>query len=577
MLSKRVILSFLPLILIVLLAVFARFIFLDKVPNAVGGDEIVYLLNAKASFISGHDIFGKWSPVQGLLFSYPEGETQAELPYILNSFVIGPLRANLFNAHLANAIMGILIIIVLYALINELFGRKQALFVAFLASINPWLVYIGRTAYEAIPATLFYLLAFYALLKLKGWKILLAFPVLILGFYSYIATKLILLPFLFVVLIYCYFYVYKKKYLKQYVVLFLLCAAFVFLYFVSLKLNPETSRLGEIFTPFNSAISSQVDAIRKTSIQTPFTNLFENKYTYYANYMIIKTFKIFSADYLFVRGDEFFSLWRHGLFYYIDALFIGLGALFMFIKKRNVFVLFSALILVGIAPHLLHSGTTGDFSIHSAMMYPFLIMFAGLGIYESINWFKKKYIKKILLVIVVATYIFSFANFLNIYLYWFPLRGYFDFPIRVVSSYALRASDNQRVTIYSTASFDYYKKYLFYINGYNKKTAKLIADNLNHKKYVLGNVSFVSCNSLNDLSNKNNLEITDTKCKDLEIDENRLSITRLNDGGESFKIYNDKLCSKYGLKPYPSGIKLSDFSIENLSNEDFCKTFITSY
>ena len=346
--------NYLPLILIILLASFLRLYLLDKVPNAIGGDEIVYVLNSKALFLTGHDIFGSWNPIQGLMFTYPKSEAQAELPYLLDFFIVGALPFSLFAAHLTNAILGILLIIVIYLVVKELLGKEAGIIAGFIAGINPWLIYISRTAYEATPAMLFYLTAFYFLLKAKSWKILFAFPFLVLAFYSYIATKLILLPFALIIIIYCYF-ANHKKYLKQYLILFCLCILFVLFYIVSLKLNPTTARLGELITPNSSGIADTVNYIRSTSIENPLTNFFTNKYSVFLNIIIVKTLKTFASDYLFISADQFFSIYRHGLFYYIDSLFMLLGALFLFSKKRIIFLLISLLALVGVIPQVLHT------------------------------------------------------------------------------------------------------------------------------------------------------------------------------------------------------------------------------
>ena len=127
MLSKKALVSFFPLILVFLFAFLFRFIWLDKIPNAIGGDEIVYTLNAKASFLTGHDIFGTWFPVNGLLFRYPKGEAQAELPYILNSFFVGPTDFSLFNSRAPNLIMGVLLVL-LYFLLQDSFWVKMQQF-----------------------------------------------------------------------------------------------------------------------------------------------------------------------------------------------------------------------------------------------------------------------------------------------------------------------------------------------------------------------------------------------------------------------------------------------------------------
>src|SRR3990167_4018136 len=113
-----------PVILVILLEISLRFIWLDKIPNAIGGDEIVYILNSKSLFLTGSDIFGTWSPLQGLLFQYPHGETQAELPYLLNSIAMGILPSNLFAAHVTNAFLGILLVVFVFLVVRELLGSK---------------------------------------------------------------------------------------------------------------------------------------------------------------------------------------------------------------------------------------------------------------------------------------------------------------------------------------------------------------------------------------------------------------------------------------------------------------------
>lgn len=572
----KVLRNYWPILLIILLSICIRFIWIDKIPNAIGGDEVVYILNSKALFLTGSDIFGTWSPLQGLLFQYPQGETQAELPYILNSFAVGLLPSNLFAAHVTNAVTGVLLVFFVFLVTRELLGSKAAFFAGLAASINPWLVYIGRTAYEGVPAMLFYFVSFYILLKAKGWKILLAFPFLVLAFYSYIATKLILLPFVFVVILYCYFYVNKRKFAKQYILLFALCIGLIAFFVVALKLNPQTARLGELLTPNNPEIAREVNAIRKESIQNPLTNLFVNKYSVFANILATKTLKTFSFDFLFVNGDEFFSIWRHGLFYYIDSLFLILGLLFMFVRKRKALALLLTLVLIGVIPQVLHTAKIDNFSIHATMAFVFLPILIGFGVWETINYFKKKNYKLILTIVVLIIYILSAANFLNIYFFWHPLRGYFDFPIRVVSSYAVRASDSQKITIYSSTSFDLYKKYLFYSNKYDKSSAQTVRNNLKAEKYVLGNVAFKGCNLPIDLENKDNLLIIDAKCGSQFKELPHLSVSSLKDGGETFRIYNDRICKGVALGRYISNFKIDNFNIEGLSNRDFCPNFISS-
>jgi hypothetical protein len=196
---------------------------------------------------------------------------------------------------------------------------------------------------------------------------------------------------------------------------------------------------------------------------------------------------------------------------------------------------------------------------------------------KAVEYFKNKNLRIAIGVVVCVLYLVSALNFFNIYAYWSSLQGYFDFKIRTLSSYAYRAEQkNQNVIVYSNASFDFFKKYLFYTNGYRKDTAKIIAENLNNDKFSLGNVTFVSCNKPVKYEKTNNLVIFDNQCGGGLVSGAHISIALLKDGGEVFQIYNDKVCRGAGLSRYASGIKIKDFAMESLSNKDFCEKFITS-
>ncbi len=68
----------------------------------------------------------------------------------------------------------------------------------------------------------------------------------------------------------------------------------------------------------------------------------------------------------------------------------------------------------------------------------------------------------------------------------------------------------------------------------------------------------------------------DTKCKTILSIKNYLSIPLLYDGGEIYRIYNDKICNQYSLARYPSNFSINDFAIEKITTEEFCKKFITN-
>ena len=69
------------LLFVIILASILRLLWLDRVPSAIGGDELIYVLNAKSMLLSGSDLTGTWNPLSIFFFNYPPNQMQAELPY----------------------------------------------------------------------------------------------------------------------------------------------------------------------------------------------------------------------------------------------------------------------------------------------------------------------------------------------------------------------------------------------------------------------------------------------------------------------------------------------------------------
>lgn len=324
------------LIVIILVAVFLRLWYLDIIPTGISDDELIYVLNAKAVFLTGKDLTGTWSPFS--LTPIPSEFPVAEIPYLIIAPIIGLLPFSLFMARFPYAVISTLLVALLYLITAKLVGKKEALIVSIVAAFNPWSIFFGRTAYEAPMAIFFYLLAFYLLIILKRWKILFVFIPLFIGFYSYIGTKLIFLPYAFLIILYSWYVIHEKKYMRQYAALFIFCIV-LFLFFVSSLSSQNTgSRISELSTPGMPIISNTVNQERKLSIRTPLTNIFSNKIVIWGKDSIDKYLRVFSTDYLFLHGEgrSTYSLWYHGYFYYLDLLFLLIGFGFLFTQKRKV-------------------------------------------------------------------------------------------------------------------------------------------------------------------------------------------------------------------------------------------------
>jgi 4-amino-4-deoxy-L-arabinose transferase-like glycosyltransferase len=567
--------KFIFLLLLLVITVVPRFIFLDRVPAAINNDEFHYVLNAKSFFVTGKDITGKINPLDILLFKYPQDESvQAELPYFLEMPVFGFFNLSLAGSALPNALLGVLTVALIYLITRKLFDENTALMAGFMAAINPWLIYVSRSSYEAGTVIPFFLAIIYLLLITKGWKILLTIPVSFLAFYSYIGTKLIFLPFMLLAILYVYFYVNKRKYLKQYILLFASSLLITLFFLFQLKQIPG-ARISEILTPNNIAITKQVNYMRATTIQNPLMTFSENKYYIYLTVLAKNTFNTFSPYNLFAGGDYFYLIGIHGLFYYIDAFFLALGLLFLFFKNRKLFVFLIIGTFLAALPEVFHNAAgSGILMSHVTLIVPFLIVIIGFGISNFLKLRNSKYFY-VFLGVIILVYGFLFLSFVNSYFFRFPLQeGTFEMQDRTLAKY-ISLADNTKdpITIYSSYPELAFKEFLFYSNSYKKSNIESLNKSLTERNFVINNISFLSCGKQPLIRGKN-LFINDLNCgKRLD---GALTIGQLSDSGARYYIYNDKICSKYALAGFISNLKLSDFSIEGLPVKNFCQTFIIS-
>ena len=560
---------------IILLAAFLRLIYLERIPNAIGGDELTYILTIKSMVLTGHDMTGTWNPWSILWFQYPYGQIQAELPYFLFAPVVGWSPFSLFTARITNAIVSIGIVILIYLITKKIGNEKTALFAGFLASINPWFIYIGRTAYEVVPAMFFFLCIFYILLVVRKWKILLVIPFIILAFYSYIATKTILMPFLFLSILFVYLFVNKKKDGIYYSIIFFISFLLTIFYFFMTLMHPNATRIGEIFTPFSPMVTQEVNILRTASIHSPFTALFINKITMYIAIIIAKVLNIFSFNYLFSTGDAFFSIWSHGLFYTLDIIFLIIGSVSLFLKQKRLFAFLWLFIAVGIIPHLIHVSNSDNFTPHITLIFPFIIMIIAIGIETVVQKIRQKSLHRISRGVVIIVYLIMLGSFLNIYFYQFPLHGNFDFNTRVISNYVMRAADNdKKINIYTPRSADIFSKYIFYANIYKPSTAGEIKHIILSHNYNYGNIHFLSCDNKEKMKSQDIVYVYDAQCGKTVHTSSHIATKTLFDGGDAFLIYHDTLCKNTTLKNYPTGITLADFSLEKEGIEKFCSTYI---
>lgn len=544
---------------------FLRIIFLDRFPVSITGDELVYVFNARLFFL-GSSILQGWNPLSVFIFQYPPGVfPQAELPYLIA--LITNSASSLWLIRLPYVCMSTILIAVMYLLGRELVDEKTGRVVALLTAINPWFIVMGRTAYEVTPATLFYLLGIVLLLKAKKPMLfVLSFVMFLLGFYSYIGTKVIFAPIIITTCVYLY---KQNKLLKKTYFIFSFAAiCIVLISFLLLRLQPM-SRVGELFLPTHPSVAQEVIHIRQATIPFVGETLFVNKATVYLKLLAEKTTATFSLDVLFTHGDLFFGLAQNGLFYTLDLLFLLVGLVLLFQKNMRVGIFLICLFIIGLLPQIFYKHIS-LFTPHTTFLFPIMILFIGYGIMSCIE--KLPY-KKLIMSVIVIGYIYLSSQFVITYFFQYPLSAQSDLPTKILSSYIART--DVLVTVYSNHREDLYKKYLIYQNRLTAGTLSHVDEALAKKDYQIGAVRFESCDTKLDSTIVDGIIVTQSECGNITSDEPFTKLALIMDGGEVFRIYHDSVCSQYNLPYYPAKQSLRQFDIASLSNKDFCETFIS--
>jgi len=540
----KIIKNNLPLILILLFAAAIRLLFLNFIPTGMTNDELHFILNAKSVWFHFTDLSGQWNPLS--LQTIP-GEASSELTFILLAPFAGLLPTNLFTARLPFVLISLATTFLIYLIIKKLFNQKTALIVAFVYAVNPWSIYVSRTSFDAPIANFFYILTFYLILKLKNWKILLAFIPAFFAFYTYIGTKVILVPFIMICSAFGYFYTNHRKYMWPYLSLIFLSLALTLFFTINLSHQPTGARMSELTNPNSQQVIDQVDIERNLTFNTPLKKIFSNRYLFYVTKFSQKYLNSFSPDVLFLHGDPTYlvSLWKHGYFYLIDCIFIILGLCYLYSKSKPLFCLLLSIILIAPIPEAIRSDTIPAYAFHSSLQFPFLAIICGLGI---VSLWQKKFI-----IPIITVYLISFLNFFNIYFFQYPLyqpEG-FNFSRQIVSQYLKNLPTNKEVYVLSHEPESMLRNYLFYSNNRG-------ASHLHFAK----NFPNITSNDLL-ISQKEIIPVIFPQ-------KDRLSINNLSNNLEVFSIFNDNICQNIDIN---QKLNFSDLNLSSLSPQQLCQKY----
>lgn len=565
------------IIAILLLAFFLRVIHLDKIPTGINSDEMDYVFTAKTVALTGYNLAGNWAPYY--LRTPPDEIPKAELPYVFLLPFVAFTPFSLFWARLPFVIYNVLLVYVLYGIGRKLYGTVGGLATGFLAAINPWHIFFGRTGFDAPLAVTAFFTALFIVLTAKPKLKIVAALFFSISFFLYIGIKIVFLPLVFWIL----WWAWRNKYVTRNTASISLgITILVVMYYLFFGSTSLAARKGEIFLPTDNTIIQTVDWNRKNSVTSPFKVVFDNKLSVYVRQLSEKYIKFFSPEYLLLFGDSrsSFSVWSHGVLYFLDGVCILVGLYWLFMKARSELVLLLGILLLAPLPSVF-SNVGITYSIRSSLGIPIFILLSGAGLGGLISVGNNVRVKIIISLLLLIGYVFFTLQFMYIYLYRNPVYNAegFAFSERIIASYISRARQKgASVSIAMENGQELVKQYVFYQNRLDKKTIPALRQLLGNKSNEFEGITLTHCTpDIFSDTTTNKVIVTTTETRDCQKDltVRYLSVSQLSDGGEIYKIFHDPVCGSYILSHYPRVQTLNDFNVESLTDEMFCTRFIS--
>lgn len=425
------------LILIVCFGAILRLWQLGNVPPSPDWDEAALGYDAYSIMTTGRDEFGKFFPV--VLRSFDDYK-----PALYAYLAIPPvflLGLSTFAVRLPSALSGILMIIVIFYLVRELFKESKykdylSLAAAFLFAISPWSIQFSRVGFESNVGVLLNSLTVLFFLKglKKPWLLFMAAFFAGLGPYIYQSEKAFT-PLLVLALVIIYWkqlFLLPKKYIIGAVVIGLIVVAPMVIYIVT---NQEALlRISgtSVFTYKTELLEDNIEKLSRDHANGDILGVvLDNRRFVYAKTIIGGYLSHFDLNFLFIKGD----IARHhatgmGLLYLFELPLILLGVyklIFGAFNKRTKLIVFAWFLLAAVPASI----TVGvPHAVRTLNFLPTYQIIGGVGLVAFIMYvlsiqYRVFSIKFKYLVIIIGCMfaLFNFTYYLNQY---FVQTNYYD-------------------------------------------------------------------------------------------------------------------------------------------------------
>jgi 4-amino-4-deoxy-L-arabinose transferase-like glycosyltransferase len=439
------------LVLILLLGGVLRFAKLSSIPPSLTWDEAAWGYNAYAIGTTGKDEFGK------LPISYLEsfGDYKPPLYAFVSILPVKLFGLNEFSTRFASAFFGTATIAVTYFLVLELFkcnasgntskkleskGKdinidiiQLALLSSLFLALSPWHINLSRAAFEANVATFFIssgVLFFLKGIRKNGWYLIASSVLFVFSLYTFNSARIVV-PLLLFVFLFAFrnrLWILKKQMFTALFVGIILCIP----YFHFLSSPQAKLRFNEvnifsdpsIIVRSNEAMENDriwwcKDVDSKQCDIPIWSKVINNRRIGYFREYVKHYLDNVKPSFLFYSGDgnPKFSTQDVGLLYFIEAIFLIVGILFIFKQKKGYYWIVPVWFLFSIIPAATARETPHSLRIASAIPTLQIVSAYGLLIIVSTvkNRFKQKWLTVFLVLCIILIYLGNAAYYLHGY------------------------------------------------------------------------------------------------------------------------------------------------------------------
>src|SRR3989344_4192877 len=184
--------------IILLIAVSLRFYQISNLPPSLNWDEVSIGYNAYSILKTARDEWGHFLPLSFRAF----GDYKLPLYIYLDVPFVAILGLNEIAVRFPSLLSGIGVVLLVFLILKELTKSIHlSLWGMFISAILPWLVIFSRIALEANLALFMATASFYLFLLAHRKKSLLLYSAILLGLsaFSYNSSRILILPFLFLI------------------------------------------------------------------------------------------------------------------------------------------------------------------------------------------------------------------------------------------------------------------------------------------------------------------------------------------------------------------------------------------